>query len=234
MNNPKISIVTVCFNAEKTLEKTIQSVINQTYNNIEYIIIDGASTDGTIDIIKKYEDKISYWSSEPDKGIYDAMNKGIKAATGEYIALLNAGDWYELKCISEIVEAIKKQPEVDVIHAMIRILTASGDDFLWIYGYSHLMLPKTMIAHPTCFVKKSLYDKHRYNLRYKSAADYDLFLTLFQEGCKFHFIEAVLGNYILGGMSDSKISKQETIKIKYRHGFVSFFGFILRYIYYSL
>lgn len=93
-NNPLISVVTVSYNAVGTIEQTLLSVINQTYPNIEYIIIDGGSTDGTVDIIKKYADEIVYWISEPDKGIYDAMNKGIKKANGEWINFINAGDSY--------------------------------------------------------------------------------------------------------------------------------------------
>lgn len=93
-NNILISVVTVSYNAVATIEQTLLSVINQTYPNIEYIIIDGGSTDGTVDIIKKYADEIVYWISEPDKGIYDAMNKGIKKANGEWINFINAGDSY--------------------------------------------------------------------------------------------------------------------------------------------
>ena len=101
MNNFKISIVTVSFNAVKTIEQTILSVINQTYENIEYIIIDGGSTDGTIDIIKKYEDQISYWVSEKDKGIYDAMNKGIDIATGDYVYFIQSADVLNKNILNE-------------------------------------------------------------------------------------------------------------------------------------
>lgn len=92
MDNPLISVVTVAYNAVTTIEKTILSVINQTYPNVEYIIIDGGSTDGTVEIIKKYANKLAYWVSEPDNGIYDAMNKGAKVATGEWINFMNCGD----------------------------------------------------------------------------------------------------------------------------------------------
>jgi len=100
---PLITVVTVVRNGEKTLEETILNVTNQTYKNIEYIIVDGASTDGTLDIIKKYEDRIDYWISEPDKGIYDAMNKGIDLATGEWINFMNAGDVF---CDYEVIKKI--------------------------------------------------------------------------------------------------------------------------------
>ena len=94
MNNPKITVVTVCYNAVKDIEKTILSVVNQTYDNIEYIVVDGGSKDGTVNIIQKYEDRITKWISEPDKGIYDAMNKGILMATGDWINFMNAGDYF--------------------------------------------------------------------------------------------------------------------------------------------
>ena len=103
MNTPKITIITVSYNCVDTIEKTILSIINQTYSNIEYIIIDGASTDGTVDIIKKYQDRITYWVSEPDNGIYDAWNKGIKASNGEWISFVGADDILINDCIEKYV-----------------------------------------------------------------------------------------------------------------------------------
>ena len=126
MNNiPLISIITVSYNAVKTIEDTILSVINQTYPNIEYIIIDGGSTDGTLDIIKKYQDKITYWVSEPDKGIYDAMNKGIAKANGELIGIINADDWYELDAVQNVVlEFNNTRPAI--YHGGLNIVKASS------------------------------------------------------------------------------------------------------------
>ena len=120
-NNPLISIVTVSYNAVKDIEKTILSVLNQTYPNIEYIIIDGGSTDGTLDIIKKYEDKISYWVSEPDKGIYDAMNKGTLKATGVWLNFMNAGDTFYNEHVLEKVFKDNDWSDADVIYGNVNI-----------------------------------------------------------------------------------------------------------------
>ena len=231
---PLITVVTVVYNGAATLEQTIQSVVNQTYDNVEYIIIDGASTDGTLDIIKKYEDKIAYWQSEPDKGIYDAMNKGIELATGEYVALLNSGDWYEKNIVETIIESYKQNPEIDIFYALMRVLSEDKKELYWIYGYGHKVLNSFMISHPTSFVRKSVYEKYRYNLAYKSAADYDLFLTLYQQGYSFYFIEKILANYLLGGMSDSFTGKKESVLVQYRHKTISFPTFIFKYLYFSL
>ena len=125
---PLISVITVSYNAVTTIEQTILSVINQTYSNIEYIIIDGGSTDGTVDIIRKYADRIAYWVSEPDKGIYDAMNKGTKKANGEYIAFLNSDDWYELDAVSIIAQFADGKN--DLISGIIKLY--KNDLFLWI------------------------------------------------------------------------------------------------------
>ena len=115
-NDPKmkISVVTVCYNSVDTIEETMLSVLNQTYSDVEYIIIDGGSTDGTVDIIKKYADRIAYWVSEPDNSIYDAMNKGIAVATGDYINFMNSGDSFASKdSISNVLTNIKE--DIDIV-----------------------------------------------------------------------------------------------------------------------
>lgn len=232
-DKPLITVITVVYNGAETLEQTIQSVINQTYDNIEYIIIDGASKDGTLDIIKNYEDKIDYWQSEPDKGIYDAMNKGIAVSNGDYIALLNSGDWYENDTVSIIAKNVLEHPLTDIFYGLMNVLSENKEP-LWVYGYGHKVLNNFMIAHPTCFVRKELYLKNKYNIQYKSAADYDLFLTFYQQGYSFVFIEKILANYLLGGMSDSFTGKKECILVQYMHKTISFTSFILKFIYFSL
>lgn len=230
---PLISVVTVVRNGVATLEQTILSVVNQTYDNVEYIVIDGASTDGTLDVIRKYEDRIDLWQSEPDGGIYYAMNKGIGLATGEYVALLNAGDWYEIDTVSEIVRNVHLAPDTDIFYGMMRIYSEKKV-FLWVYGYVHNYIDHAMVSHPTSFVRKALYSNHKYDLNYKSAADYDLFLTFYSQGYSFRFVEKILGNYILGGMSDSYVGKKETAKVLFKHKKLSYCGLVFRLVYYTI
>src|SRR5438105_14705 len=122
---PRISIITVVYNNVANIEVTILSILNQTYKNIEYIVIDGGSTDGTLDVIKKYKDKISFWVSEKDNGIYDAMNKGIKVATGEWINFINSGDsYFDNDVLEKIMEAeYFNATSIDVIYGNTQIIT---------------------------------------------------------------------------------------------------------------
>lgn len=153
---PLISIVTVSYNAVSTIEQTILSVINQTYPHIEYIIIDGGSTDGTVDIIKKYADRIAYWVSEPDKGIYDAMNKGIKVATGEWINFMNAGDCFaNSKVLNEIFYTNNFSSQTNFLYSDSYI--SSNSTILQIHKAS---LEKGEIIHQSCIYKKELHRKY--------------------------------------------------------------------------
>lgn len=172
---PKVTIVTVCLNAVNDIEKTLTSVVNQTYPNIEYIIIDGGSNDGTINIIEKYIDKIKYYISEPDEGIYNAMNKGIKIATGEWINFMNAGDYfYQSQTVSLFIENIKNV-DADIVY---------GDTNCIYNGYGEIIrkpyqifdIKKHMVfCHQSCFVKTEIMKSHPFSLKYKIASDYNFF-----------------------------------------------------------
>ena len=191
INNPLISIVTVSYNAVSTIEQTILSVINQMYPNIEYIIIDGGSTDGTVDIIKKYADKIAYWVSEPDRGIYDAMNKGIDVATGEWVNFMNCGDrFYNIMVIYDILGNLK-QNEVDVIY---------GNRICSFFNTQYIQRPRPLsqfsldfpIFHQSAFIKTIVMKEMKYNLQYKICADYDFFYRLWNQKGTFLYVDSIM------------------------------------------
>lgn len=166
-NNPKISIITVVFNGVDTLESTMLSVINQDYKNIEFIIIDGGSTDGTLDIIKKYENKITFWQSEPDKGIYDAMNKGLNKANGEWLIFLGCDDLL-LNVIHQVAPLMRDKKTVYYGNAFFNkeLLIYDGE-------FNGFKLSKKNICHQAIFYPKKIYKKREYDLQYKLLADYN-------------------------------------------------------------
>ena len=154
-NKPLVSIITVAYNADPFIEKTIQSVLSQTYSPIEYIIIDGGSTDKTVDIIKKYNDHIAYWRSEKDNGISEAFNKGLSRAAGDIIGIINADDWYETDTIEKVVADFGN---TDIIYGDLQIWNKEKKDF--IQKGDHGLLAKEMtVNHPTVFIKKDCYKK---------------------------------------------------------------------------
>jgi len=200
-NNPLISIITVSFNSVKTIEKTILSVLNQTYKNTEYIIIDGGSTDGTIDIIKKYSDRISYWVSEKDNGISDAFNKGILASHGEIIGIINSDDWYEADTLETVINLDKKN-NADFYVGALKFWDKNNNFVL----YPDRNYKKTItfrmphLNHPASFLKKQTYNEiGLFNTKYKYAMDYDLFLRVFLNNKKGYFTNQVLSNMLIGG-----------------------------------
>lgn len=217
----KFSIITVTYNSSKTVEQAIKSVLEQSYKNFEYIIVDGASTDGTLEIIKQYverDDRIRY-ISEPDKGIYDAMNKGIRMATGDTIALLNSDDYYEPDALKKIVERIP-ETEKYVVYGMVRILKDGKESMVILY--SHNSLPERMLMHPACFVSKAVYKKYQYETSYRSAADYDLFIRLYQDkSIEFIPVYDVIADFRLGGMSSSLLGYIEANDIRYKYGYMT-------------
>ncbi|WIW71093.1 glycosyltransferase family 2 protein [Anaerosinus gibii] len=202
----KITIITVSYNAAETIEQTILSVVNQTYDNIEYIIIDGGSTDGTVDIIKKYEDQIAHWESEPDKGIYDAMNKGIDAAIGEYIYFIGADDeLYDVNAIDKICRELLKFPRIDVccgcviaVDNKLKLQKNMGGHIL-----KKDILCGIMTPHQGMFVKRTLLLKYKFNCDYKIAADFDVFIQLAIKNSIIHFSDIIVAKYNIGGYSSN-------------------------------
>jgi len=171
-DKPLISVITVVFNGAEYLEQTINSVIGQTYDNVEYIVIDGGSTDGTLDIIKKYEGQVDYWVSERDEGIYDAMNKGISIASGRWINFMNAGDWFIKKDIISLIKFLDINADLIYGDHEIRYSTIKKQ----IKTKNILEIFKGMIfCHQSMFISKKIHMKLPYkHKKYKIAADFDL------------------------------------------------------------
>ena len=167
---PLITVVTVVYNGAESLEQTITSVINQTYDNIEYIIIDGASSDSTLDIIKKYEDKIDYWQSEPDKGIYDAMNKGISLSSGEWINFMNSGDcFFDHDVIEKISKYSINNPIYDIIYGDV---VKKDNTKIKQYSPTYInFLLERSLCHQSIFAKKRTFINNYFNISYKIIAD---------------------------------------------------------------
>ena len=186
--HPLVSIITIVYNGDKHLEQTIQSVLNQTYDNIEYIIIDGGSTDKSIDIIRKYENKISYWISEPDNGISDAFNKGIQICNGEIIGLINSDDWYKSTAVELSVKSLNDRRNYDFSFGGLELYKENV--------YSHSMCcdenyPNSIkynipaINHPTLFVKRSAYARcGLFTTQLRYSMDYELFFRMYTKKIK--------------------------------------------------
>ncbi len=216
---PLISIITVVYNGAKILEQTIQSVINQNYENIEYIIIDGGSTDGTLDIIKKYEEQIDLWISEPDRGLYDAMNKGIKRAQGELIGMINSDDWYEPHAVELIVESYKQNPAKKIFHGDRNDILDDGTKRLRRFHPSKFKFKYYGMTynHPSMFFHRDIYKESFYNINLRALSDYEFVLAQFLKNKNsFLYIPEAYVNYRLDG-----ISAQMKLKQSLSEGFIS-------------
>ena len=208
--SPKISIITVSFNSQSTIKHTIQSVASQDYQNKEYILIDGASTDWTLDIISFLKDKINYFVSEKDNGIYDAMNKGIKASSGDIIGILNSDDFYSNDQVLSKVTNIFKETDCDCLYGDLVYVDKGDARNIVRYWKSGKFSKKKlrmgwMLPHPTFFVKKEIYEKYGlYNLKLKTAADYEMILRLLHnDSIKVEYLPEILIKMRIGGESNS-------------------------------
>lgn len=204
----KISIITVAYNAEATIEETIQSVAAQDYPDIEYLIIDGASKDRTLEICGKYKDSISKLVSEPDKGIYDAMNKGLALATGDFIGILNADDLYADPGVISAVVAKLKETQVDSLYGdLVMVDPVNLDKVVRYYSAKSFQLKRfekgDMPPHPTFFVKRSAYESHgNFKTHYKICADYDLMLRfLYIQKISYTYLPMTMIRMRTGGVS---------------------------------
>lgn len=197
----KVSIVTVCLNSRDTIEQAICSVLSQSYENIEYIIVDGGSNDETLEIIEKYRDSIKKVISEPDNGLYDAMNKGIGLASGELIGFLNSDDWYETNAIEMMVAGYKNAGYPDVVYGNICVHDLEGYSFLK-RPYGFRFFPYVIsVYHPASLVKKSSLIHYHFDTRYKIAADFDLWRKMKVDGNTFFYEDLQITHFRLGGQS---------------------------------
>ena len=214
----KVSIITVVYNNAHVIKSAIDSVLSQTYPNIEYIIIDGKSTDGTVDIISSYGSKIAKCISEPDKGIYDAMNKGLKLATGDVVGILNSDDMYMSQDVIEKVVAIFETHAVESMFAdLVYVRPDNLDKVVRYYDSSYFSPAKFaygwMPAHPTFFVKKEIYEKYGYfKTDYKIAADYELLARfLGKYAISYFYLQLPIVKMRTGGVSTTNFKSNIVI-----------------------
>jgi len=221
----KVSIITACYNAEKTIEDTIRSVAAQTYGDIEYIIIDGASQDKTLEIIEKYKDKISVLISEPDKGVYNAMNKGIKAATGDLIFFLNADDVLINELVVEQFAEFAKTNNAGLLLGNI-ILLDKYDGRVYHekqFLIDNVQLIKSTVFHPATFFKREVFEKYGlYNENLKITADYEWYLNYFvKNNGDYAYFDKPVSIFSMSGLSSDfeygQIHKEERKKIQKKY-----------------
>jgi len=217
---PVFSVITVTYNAEKWLENTINSIISQTYDRIEYIIIDGKSTDKTVEIIEKHAAKITSWISEPDKGLYDAMNKGLKKATGDYIWFINAGDKiYATDTVQKIVNSIGEEDKLpDIVYGETAIIN-NKQEFT---GMRRLKAPEKLtwksfkmgmlVSHQSFIVKHNI--APFFNTDYRFSADFDWAIQCMKRAQNIFNTHLILSHYMDEGMTTS--NRKSSLKERYR------------------
>jgi glycosyltransferase involved in cell wall biosynthesis len=215
----KVSIITVSYNSASTIKDTIESVASQTYDNIEYIVVDGNSKDKTVDIVTSYSKVIDKVVSEPDKGIYDAMNKGVQLATGDIVGILNSDDFYETTTVIEdIVKHFKNNKSSDIVFGDVVFVEPNNlKKVVRYYSSEKFKSSKLrfgwMPPHPATFIRKSVYDKYGlYKLGYKISADYEMFVRLLMVAkLSFSRIDKIIVRMRSGGASTDGIQSSITL-----------------------
>ena len=244
MKDVDFSIITVCYNSEKTIERTINSVLSQSYSNYEFIIVDGASKDKTISIVKKYEplfDGRMKWISEPDKGIYNAMNKGISMSNGLIVGIVNSDDWLEPNALQTIIDCYKEAPEPEdsVYCGWINFHYINGD--VQILKTDHQIFESWSrrfevagVRHPGVFVPKNVYNKHGvFDENMKVLSDCDLLLRFYFEGVRYCYPNIIVSNMSDGGVSNRQwraTSKDYKLLLnKYKLNKFKYFYLLIRF-----
>jgi len=216
---PRITIITVVYNGAAYLEDAISSVISQSSGHLEYVVIDGGSQDGSVDIIRQYEDQIDIWISEPDDGIYDAMNKGIRLATGDVIGILNSDDVLNDKVIEQIAEVFRNEPLLDFVYGFVERITTSGKVYdiapsLSISEMEKKKFHQIPIPHGALFVKKNMFDELGfYKTDYVVNSDYDFILRLIENQKIGKKLDVAISRFRDGGLSSNYITFWERRKI---------------------
>ena len=218
-----ISIVTVSYNSENTIGKTIESVLNQSYPDVEYLIIDGASKDNTVQIAKSYEEKFREKGyafriiSEPDKGIYDAMNKGIRNATGEIVGIINSDDWYEPNALQTVAQTYRQEP-FDMFYADLNLVKDNGTIIVKRSKMARFVSTRDW-NHPTTFITKKCYEDVGLYACENIYDDFELVMRIRHAGKKIVIRNVVLANFRTGGVSNQKSLKKciSRCKIRYRN-----------------
>ncbi|AJI56271.1 glycosyltransferase like 2 family protein [Francisella philomiragia] len=216
-----LTIVTVAYNAEKLIEKTIKSIISQKkFDLVEYIVIDGQSSDGTMEVVKKYRDKIDIIISEQDNGIYDALNKGIELASSPWIIFMHAGDiFFDEKTISSAMNHFNKQ--WDVIYGSRNMVSEKTGEVIYHEEARPVsdMLITMPFGHQSAFIKLETLKKYPYDTQYRLSADYDSFIRMYKDRCMFHNIKTTICDFAIGGASSlyRLRSQLETISLLIRH-----------------
>lgn len=206
----KISIITVCYNSVETIEDTLKSIASQTYPHIEHIVIDGGSTDGALAVLERYRAQIAVLISEPDRGIYDAMNKGLARATGEVIGFLNADDYYAgPEVIATIARAFQREKGIEGVYGDLLYIDPKKSNRVVRYWQSNPFKPGAFLkgwcpAHPTFYVRKSVYDRYGvFDLNYKMGNDVELMMRFMEcQGISTHYLPEVLVHMRVGGASN--------------------------------
>lgn len=221
--SPKVTIITVSYNAERTIAQTIESVIRQGYSQLEYILIDGASTDNTLDIAARYRDVIDLLISEPDFGIYHAMNKGVGLASGEIIGILNADDWLEDGAIETVAKTFAHNSSLSVVYGAMHKVEKNGSTIKTVRSRETMSdLIAAPFNHPATFVRRSVYKAlGGFDERYSTAADYDLMIRIKKGGFSYCYIDTPLANFREGGVTSKSIGfpVRDLLTIQKKNGY---------------